>query len=93
MRSTLNCILRSKLALVSVLYLVPPGASSALAQISQDVRSPTLSDYYRMETVGSPAISPSGDRVAFVRTRIMEDENRRHSEVWLVSTDGEPIEN
>lgn len=91
MRSTLNRVLRSKLALVSVLYLVPPGASSALAQISQDVRSPTLSDYYRMETVGSPAISPSGDRVAFVRTRIMEDKNRRHSEVWLVSTDGQPV--
>ncbi len=55
-------------------------------EVSQQRRLPTLSDYYSLESVGSPAISPSGDRVAFVRTRLVEEENRRHSEIWLVST-------
>jgi dipeptidyl aminopeptidase/acylaminoacyl peptidase len=51
-------------------------------------RSLALADYYRLETIGAPAISPDGRRVAFVRTVIVESENRRHSEIWLASTDG-----
>jgi dipeptidyl aminopeptidase/acylaminoacyl peptidase len=47
-----------------------------------------LDDYYLLEQVGSPALSPDGKWVAFVRTTIIENENRRHSEVWLAATDG-----
>ncbi len=47
-----------------------------------------LTDYYRIETAGTPAISPNGRRVAFVRTVINESENRRHSEIWLAPADG-----
>lgn len=47
-----------------------------------------LTDYYRVETAGNPAISPNGRRVAFVRTLISESENRRQSEIWLAPTDG-----
>jgi dipeptidyl aminopeptidase/acylaminoacyl peptidase len=47
-----------------------------------------LTDYYRLETAGSPAISPDGRRVAFVRTWINESENRRQSEIWVAPTDG-----
>jgi dipeptidyl aminopeptidase/acylaminoacyl peptidase len=50
-------------------------------------RALELRDYYRLETAGSPAISPDGKRVAFVRTRVVESENRRHSEIWLAPTD------
>ena len=47
-----------------------------------------LQDYYRVETAASPAISPDGRRVAFVRTYLVENENRRQSEIWLAMTDG-----
>src|SRR5580698_1171989 len=47
-----------------------------------------LEDYYRIETASSPAISPDGRWVVFVRTSIIEAENRRHSELWISPTDG-----
>jgi dipeptidyl aminopeptidase/acylaminoacyl peptidase len=51
-------------------------------------RALTLEDYYRVESVSSPAISPDGRRVAFVRSLILEEENRRHSEIWMAPADG-----
>src|SRR6185503_7120530 len=51
-------------------------------------RALELEDYYRVETAGSPALSPDGKRVAYVRTYVIETENRRQSEIWLASTDG-----
>ena len=51
-------------------------------------RALDLQDYYRVETATSPAISPDGKRVAFVRTYLIESENRRQSEIWVAPTDG-----
>lgn len=51
-------------------------------------RAFTPADWYRVTTVGSPATSPDGKRVAFVVTTVRENENRRHNEVWVVSTAG-----
>ena len=47
-----------------------------------------LPDYYRVMTLQSPAISPDGRRVAFVRTHINEAANRRQEEIWLSVVDG-----
>ncbi|UCC85205.1 MAG: S9 family peptidase [Gemmatimonadota bacterium] len=55
---------------------------------AQETRPLTLEDYFRIESVGSPAISPDGRQVAFVRTRTLSGEDRRHSEIWLVPADG-----
>jgi tricorn protease-like protein len=55
---------------------------------AQDGRPLELQDYYRIESVGNGALSPDGTWLAFVRSRIIEAENRRHSEIWLVPTDG-----
>lgn len=87
MRGTANSRLVGKLAIGAA--LITTSISPALAQSTQTAHMPTLADYYRLESVGSPAISPDGDRVAFVRTQILEEENRRHSEIWLVSTAGD----
>jgi dipeptidyl aminopeptidase/acylaminoacyl peptidase len=76
---------------ISVLALPP----TAHAQARQAGSSPTaapraleLQDYYRVETATAPAISPDGKRVAFVRTYLVESENKRQSEIWLAPTDG-----
>ena len=39
--------------------------------------------YYRLVGVGEVAVSPAGAYVAFTVTTVVEDENRRHREVWL----------
>jgi Tol biopolymer transport system component len=47
-----------------------------------------LKDYYQLETIPETALSPDGRLVAFVRTRIVEGQNKRHSEIWLSPADG-----
>jgi Tol biopolymer transport system component len=51
-------------------------------------RAFTPQDWYRLTTVGSPAMSPDGRSVAFTVTTVKESENERHSEVWVVPTAG-----
>ena len=47
--------------------------------------------YYRLVGVGEVAVSPGGSHVAFTVTTVIEDENRRHREVWLQPLeDGRP---
>ena len=53
-----------------------------------EARQLTLEDYYRVVTVQTPAMSPDGKWVAFVRTAIVEAENRRQGELWVVAADG-----
>jgi len=63
-------------------------AFSSLAVRSGAGRPLQLEDYYRVETASSPMISPDGRWVVFVRTRIVEAENRRHTELWISPSDG-----
>src|SRR4030095_4177696 len=51
-------------------------------------RAFTLSDWYRVTTVRQPAMSPDGKWVAFTVTTVRESENKRLSEVWVVSSSG-----
>lgn len=61
---------------------------AAATPVTGQTRPLTWDDYYRLESVGGTEISPDGRRVAFVRSRVIERENRSHSEVWLVDADG-----
>jgi dipeptidyl aminopeptidase/acylaminoacyl peptidase len=47
-----------------------------------------LGDYYRVETAATPAISPDGRWVVFVRNITVEAENQHHSELWIAPADG-----
>jgi hypothetical protein len=51
-------------------------------------RPDQLTDYYRVETAGMPAISPHGNWVVFVRNTIVEAENQRRSELWISPSNG-----
>ncbi len=81
------------------IYLVTQGISqvhnSPHSQSSSTItkRPVSLEDYYRIESVNSPAISPDGKKVAYVRTYIIEKENRRQTEIWLAAVDSgdEPV--
>lgn len=53
-------------------------------------------DYYKTVFVSQTEISPDGDLLAFTRTIVVEDDNKRHSEVWMQKLnngqpDGEPF--
>ncbi len=51
--------------------------------VSAQDRGVLPQDYYRMTFVGSVAMSPTGDMVAFVVTTVEEEENTRHREIWM----------
>ncbi len=71
-----------RMALLIVMVAICATASA------QNRRPLDLEDYFRLESAEAPAISPDGRWVAFVRTYTVESENRRHSEIWLVPSDG-----
>lgn len=60
-------------------------ASSAAAQ-STRVLTPT--DYYQVQTVSEPALSPDGTLVAYLVTNIDRAQNRRLSDLWIAPADG-----
>jgi dipeptidyl aminopeptidase/acylaminoacyl peptidase len=47
-----------------------------------------IEDYYRIKTLGAPALSPDGKWVAFTVSTRIEATNGDSSEVWLVGSDG-----
>jgi dipeptidyl aminopeptidase/acylaminoacyl peptidase len=82
----------SRLLLGFFLCLLPALPLSAQDSESTTGRAFTPEDWYRLTRVSSPAISPDGSRVAFTVTTVDEDDNRLHSEVWMVDADGgEPV--
>ncbi|HEX2168552.1 MAG TPA: S9 family peptidase [Longimicrobiales bacterium] len=76
----------------SVGLLLVALASVPVAAQEQAGRSFTPQDWYRLTTVSDPAMSPDGRLVAFTVTTVKEAENERHSEVWVVPSEGgEPV--
>jgi dipeptidyl aminopeptidase/acylaminoacyl peptidase len=63
-------------------------AITLLIAYSAAARPLSLDDYYRIETASTPAISPDGRWVAFVRNSTLEAVNQRHTELWLSPFDG-----
>ncbi|MEX2356371.1 MAG: hypothetical protein WD535_04965, partial [Thermaerobacterales bacterium] len=43
----------------------------------------TLADLYRFQVVSDPQVSPAGDRIAFVLSRTITDEDHEMSSIWL----------
>ena len=54
-------------------------------------RQLTLEDYYRVKSVGSPLISPSGDWITFTVSQRIEETNGTITESWVVRSDGSGI--
>jgi dipeptidyl aminopeptidase/acylaminoacyl peptidase len=68
-------------ALLGLALLVPAAASAQGRAFEPE-------DWYRLNNLSAPAMSPDGNYVAFTVMTIDEEENRRHREVWMVETGG-----
>ena len=55
---------------------------------AQQSRPWQATDYYKLTFVADPRLSPDGRRVAFTVTTVVEDKDRRHSEIWMAAADG-----
>ncbi len=65
--------------------------TAVAAPLTGQQRGVAPDDYYRMVSVGDVAVSPDGAMVAFTRTTVVEEDNRRKREVWLQRLqDGRP---
>ena len=65
--------------------LAPQGSAAA-------PRAFQPNDWHRVATLANAALSPDGKRVAVTVTTVVERENRRHSEVWVVNAaGGDPV--
>ena len=84
---------RGALASTLGLVAVVAATTSTAPASAQEPRPLELEDYYRLKNAGSPALSPDGSRVAYVVSWVVEEENRRHSEIRLAAADGtgEPV--
>jgi dipeptidyl aminopeptidase/acylaminoacyl peptidase len=64
---------------------IATGQSAAAAPTG---RALAVEDYYRLKTLGAPAMSPDGKSVAFTVSTRIEATNGTTSEVWVVPSDG-----
>jgi dipeptidyl aminopeptidase/acylaminoacyl peptidase len=60
--------------------------ATALAQNGSLSRGVTPEDYFAFEFLSDPQISPDGKLVAYVVTKIDQEQNRRNSSIWMVTT-------
>jgi dipeptidyl aminopeptidase/acylaminoacyl peptidase len=58
------------------------------SETSQSRRSITSDDLFRIQLVSDPHVSPSGDRVAWVQTRLDKEDDTYKSAIWISSLDG-----
>ena len=66
----------------------PRAAAAAVPAGARGGRAFQPTDLYRMSVLSTPAMSPDGKLVAFTVTTMVEAENKRHSEVWVVPAAG-----
>ncbi len=62
----------------------------AVPTIAQQVTKRLLkpSDFYRLQNLGSPQISPDGNWVAYTLSTVDSVKNKRNSDIWMVTWDG-----
>ena len=63
-------------------------AADLRAQTASPRRGITAEDYFNFVFVADPRLSPDGNQVAYVSSRVDKVKNRRIPSVWIVATDG-----
>jgi dipeptidyl aminopeptidase/acylaminoacyl peptidase len=72
---------RAATAAALLLSAYPPNRLSAQRPFQ-------ATDYYKLVVPASPALSPDGRRVAFTVTTVVEEKDKRHTEIWMAPADG-----
>ena len=70
-----------------LLFTLPLAVHPSSRLVSQS-RPWQATDYYKLTAVAAPQLSPDGRRVAFTVTTVVEDKDKRHTEIWLAAADG-----
>jgi dipeptidyl aminopeptidase/acylaminoacyl peptidase len=60
----------------------------AVTSASAQTRPVTPEDYLAFEAISDPHVSPDGTSIAFVKTTIDREKNRRHGTIWTVAVSG-----
>jgi pyruvate/2-oxoglutarate dehydrogenase complex dihydrolipoamide acyltransferase (E2) component len=68
--------------------LVAIGAPVSAQRATTPGRALAIEDYYRIQTVGGPSMSPSGQWVVYTVSTRVEDDNTTRTETQLVRSDG-----
>lgn len=71
---------------VAVCLVFAATLAAAVPATAQDRRPIQANDLYRIRTAGDVAISPDGERVAFVVTQIDSAADAYYSHIWLATT-------
>jgi len=53
-----------------------------------DLRPAEIEDYFNLKSVGSPAVSPDGEWIAYTVSATDYDEDTSETRIWMVSKDG-----
>jgi dipeptidyl aminopeptidase/acylaminoacyl peptidase len=81
----MRSMIRLKLGLATL--LAAAWAGGVTGQQPARGRPLAIEDYYRLQTIGSPAISPSGRWVVFTVSTRIEDDNSTRTETFVVPAD------
>ncbi|MBI4476415.1 MAG: S9 family peptidase [Acidobacteria bacterium] len=76
------------LGAICAIVIALPLALSAQQTVRPAGRPLAIEDYYRIQTVGNPQISPNGQWVAFTLSTRIEEDNSTRTETYVVSTTG-----
>lgn len=74
-------MLRITLTILAIFVIINP------ADLTAEQRGLKPADYLKFQFVNDPQISPDGERIAIVRSKISDDQRSRHSTIWMVDTD------
>jgi dipeptidyl aminopeptidase/acylaminoacyl peptidase len=81
------------LAAVMLTWAASPLAGRTYGQAEKPEppkRPMTLDDLWKIKRLGQPSLSPNGQWVAVEVTSYCMEDNESTSDIWLISTDGEP---
>ena len=93
--AALALVVSATMSMVGRAQIASPAAPPAAPAAQQPTkRAFEPRDWYRLKTLSSPVISPDGAHVAVQVQTVVEAENKRVNEIWVVSTaadGGEPV--
>ena len=73
---------------VAVAFVAVSSTAPVAQQQASRGRALTIEDYYRIQSVAGPAISPNGNWVSYTVATRIDDDNSTRTETWLVSAGG-----